>query len=577
MIDTSNTEDVVLALRAKLSAEERGLLDRIWESYRTTGKPLARRALHLACPPRSKVLMTLGGLGGSVVFADRASGPDPASYSLTLLGGLLTTNGDRVEVALAKLLYIIRDALTADVSRRSLTSEYLRSSGRLSVLELELVQVALRLHSAGLNWGGTWGIPDWTATIPEDIDAVLESVDLESEVRKIASIWYDKDCPIEPEGRLARAIDRNKRDPSMEHHGVIGGDDARAQLSTKRSCRIFLSHAAADKAIADAVVDLLDLAMGVNVHDDVFCSSLEGLGIPSGSDFKAFIKDKIQSPELVILLISRNYLASQFCLAEAGASWAMSHRVLPLLVPPVQFAEMKAVLAGLQASLIDSKPDWNGVVEIVRSVIGCNPNLNRWETKRDEVLQRIGALLKSQSPPPLVPIERLQEVERQLAKTRDEVSHKESEVQRLTGLVATLRAAKTLGEVSHLEVDSLPGYEQLKAHAGSAKRALQALPKIVHAALYLHYRKELLAWPVFDESQERAIRGAIEREYLVDRRESGVAINPSDPKVRRAMDALEVTRECVDTAPPSLAKAFADHYDTGLSFRSRGFWDAMLW
>src|SRR5258707_15690152 len=109
MIDTSKTEDVVLTLRARLSVEERGLLDSIWTSYLQTGKPLARRALHHSHPPRSQVLSTLGGLGGSVVFADRASGPDPASYYLTLLGALLATNGERVELALAKFLETVRD------------------------------------------------------------------------------------------------------------------------------------------------------------------------------------------------------------------------------------------------------------------------------------------------------------------------------------------------------------------------------------------------------------------------------------------------------------------------------------
>src|SRR5690349_5879628 len=116
-----------------------------------------------------------------------------------------------------------------------------------------------------------------------------------------------------------------------------------------KSKAIFVSHAATDSAIADKVVDLLATAMGINVQKDVTCTSLEGLKIPAGMDFKQFIKEQIQEPKIVLLLISKNYFASQFCLAELGASWAMSHRIIPFLVPPCKSDDMKAVLSGIQA------------------------------------------------------------------------------------------------------------------------------------------------------------------------------------------------------------------------------------
>src|SRR5438270_6014278 len=61
--------------------------------------------------------------------------------------------------------------------------------------------------------------------------------------------------------------------------------------ASNNSKPIFISHAATDKAIADRVVDLLNTAMGIDVQNDVFCTSLEGLKIPPGKDFKDFVKD----------------------------------------------------------------------------------------------------------------------------------------------------------------------------------------------------------------------------------------------------------------------------------------------
>ncbi|NCS74765.1 MAG: toll/interleukin-1 receptor domain-containing protein, partial [Deltaproteobacteria bacterium] len=86
---------------------------------------------------------------------------------------------------------------------------------------------------------------------------------------------------------------------------------------------VFISHAAANRELADALVDMLETGIGIT-DTDVFCSSLEGMGIPSGVNFVDFVRGQISSPRAVVLLLSQDYLASQFCLCELGASWALT-------------------------------------------------------------------------------------------------------------------------------------------------------------------------------------------------------------------------------------------------------------
>ncbi len=209
-----------------------------------------------------------------------------------------------------------------------------------------------------------------------------------------------------------------------------------------KSRPIFVSHAATDKAIAEKVVDLLNTGVAIDVQKDVFCTSLEGLKIPPGSDFKQFIKDQIQEPKLVLLLISQNYLASQFCLAEVGASWAMSHRIIPILVPPIVFSDMKAVLAGVNATRIDDPSDWNEALAIFKEVLGIDPNINRWERKRDEHIALIKGLLPQQPAPPVIPFSKFQELETQLADANAEIHELE---------VNNARCNETLEEIKALK------------------------------------------------------------------------------------------------------------------------------
>ena len=57
---------------------------------------------------------------------------------------------------------------------------------------------------------------------------------------------------------------------------------------------MFISHAAKDAELVESFVDLLQL--GVNVHpDDVFCSSLPGMNIPSGVAFVNHIAALVQA------------------------------------------------------------------------------------------------------------------------------------------------------------------------------------------------------------------------------------------------------------------------------------------
>ena len=86
---------------------------------------------------------------------------------------------------------------------------------------------------------------------------------------------------------------------------------------------IFISHATADKRLAELLVNFLKEAIGVPTSA-IFCSSVKGHDIPLGEDFNDYIKQSIQNPKLVILLMTPAYVESLFCLMELGAAWAQS-------------------------------------------------------------------------------------------------------------------------------------------------------------------------------------------------------------------------------------------------------------
>lgn len=79
--------------------------------------------------------------------------------------------------------------------------------------------------------------------------------------------------------------------------------------------KVFISHAAADKKLADHLLDLLQTGVDVP-RRQIFCTSLEGMGVPKGTTFVEWIRQELVDAKLVVALITPTYFESIFCLCE---------------------------------------------------------------------------------------------------------------------------------------------------------------------------------------------------------------------------------------------------------------------
>lgn len=103
---------------------------------------------------------------------------------------------------------------------------------------------------------------------------------------------------------------------------------------------IFVSHSSKDKEIVDGFLQNI-LIKGIGVSpSDIFCTSIQGMDIKSGEDFKKTIKDELSSADVIIQIISDNYKESEVCLNEMGASWVLDATVIPFILPPVSFSNV---------------------------------------------------------------------------------------------------------------------------------------------------------------------------------------------------------------------------------------------
>jgi hypothetical protein len=116
--------------------------------------------------------------------------------------------------------------------------------------------------------------------------------------------------------------------------------------------RVFITHSSHDQELAQRIVDALRLAVQVG-EDQIFCSSIEGYAITPGRDFVQYIRDQLESTPLLVPLISRGYLDSEFCQWELGAAWVRRVDMVPVVIEPVQPSELRGPLQNRQAVHLD--------------------------------------------------------------------------------------------------------------------------------------------------------------------------------------------------------------------------------
>ena len=152
--------------------------------------------------------------------------------------------------------------------------------------------------------------------------------------------------------------------------------------------RIFISHSSKDKQyITKFVNQILCLGIGVS-PDDVFCTSIEDLGIKNGEDIRNHIHDNIRSAEYSFLMISDNYKASEICINEMGAVWAYDAKVRLYMLPGATVDKIGWLCNARQAQNLSSAVALDQLYMEMRSHFGITTdNFEHWSRIREEFVK----------------------------------------------------------------------------------------------------------------------------------------------------------------------------------------------
>lgn len=174
-------------------------------------------------------------------------------------------------------------------------------------------------------------------------------------------------------------------------------DSISEEPTTSGIRRVFISHSSSDVEIVEELIDILEM-IGLP-HDRIFCTSFAGYGINLGENFLDAIRDELTSETLVLFVLTQNFYASPVCLGEMGATWVLAKEHIPIVVPPLQFSDVKGVIPLTQGFLINDPMKLNLFKDKIESTMGlpCTLSQSSWERKRDRIVNRINKQLTNSS------------------------------------------------------------------------------------------------------------------------------------------------------------------------------------
>lgn len=153
------------------------------------------------------------------------------------------------------------------------------------------------------------------------------------------------------------------------------------------SKKIFISHSSIDKNIIERFTDnILQLGIGLS-HYDIFCTSIEEMGIKNGEDIRRHIKENVQEADFSFLMISKNYKESEICLNEMGAVWATNNKVRYYLLPEVDFNDIGWLCDTNKAEKLGDSVVLDSLEEELTNFYGLPHKGNLWSRQRQNFIE----------------------------------------------------------------------------------------------------------------------------------------------------------------------------------------------
>jgi hypothetical protein len=341
---------------------------------------------------------------------------------------------------------------------------------------------------------------------------------------------------------------------------------------------VFISHAAADRILVDPFVDtVLKLGCGLR-EDEIFYSSGEDTGVPSGSDLLHHVREQVEEAGLVVAIISPTFQIRPVCVAELGAAWSRTGNLFPIAVPDMPRPDMEGVLQGMAVRYINEPAALDELHETLSVVRGEKSKTTTWGRHKATWLANVAAYAEQLSAPDVVTADELLRARDELSGTQEALSDSERQRRELEQRLRRVAEAHTREERREAMLPD-DERERFKALVSQASGMARKLDDIIVDVLFAELSEGSMPWPhAFDDSyRHEQVKKALHAGDLVENGDERLVVDEEIAEFKNAGDAIRAVRTFLEEqCTEEFGAWFREEYGGPPDLRKRRIFDAVI-
>lgn len=341
---------------------------------------------------------------------------------------------------------------------------------------------------------------------------------------------------------------------------------------------IFISHAVADKPLVDNLYNLLQTGCDIR-SDDLVCTSVDGAGIKTGDDFVEWIKGKLKDADFFILVVTPNYFASKFCMAEMGAAWALDKKVFPIVIPNIP-REIGIVMLGKQTAEMSNAGLDELRDEIAKIFQEAGKSTPRWNIQKLIFIDEMPSIIAKLPAPSLVERTAFKYEQEKVTASVGLMQELRMQIAGLNEQIAVLETLKDKDAVQEIKFKSLPSNDQYIALLENVKEELSGYSSVEIRCLYESFTTEDWWCPSVDTWRDREyeINTALKSNWIHRRSdENYYRINKSHPRYKTAITAIENLWDYIGTMDKRLKNSIEEREKYEIDIQNLEYWSKAIW
>lgn len=168
-------------------------------------------------------------------------------------------------------------------------------------------------------------------------------------------------CRLEYQGKKALSFGSFK-----EYSRIMQNNQKVDDRETKDDLKIFISHSETDVKIAEKLVDFILSSLEIR-DEEIRCSSVPGHMLKFGSISEIIKNDLVKNP-VIIFLVTRRSLKSEWVMFELGASWIKNMTIVPIVGPNLSYENLPGPLSKHSAIEIDNPNVQNRLMDAIKQI-----------------------------------------------------------------------------------------------------------------------------------------------------------------------------------------------------------------